>query len=132
MALALCATVIVACDSGQDTAAPPDVQGAVPPREAPVEPPQERPPTPEESSPAGAAPEQIDIDLSLPPDTWSADTAPVEGVGDGKPVLPNLFATPDKKQKTRINAELFRDEENPDVIDSIEGMNVTIERKLGD
>jgi len=122
--------MIAACDSGQNKPASTVERQTVPVREAPPEPRQVEEPGPGESvendTPQGP------LDLTLPVDMWSVDGSAVDGAPNGKAVLPNLFGTQEKKRKTRINAELFRDESNPDVIDSIEGMNVTIERELGD
>jgi len=130
LTLLLIATLIVACDSRQNKPDAKIEREVVPVREVPPAPPQSEESGPGQSGGDVARPGPLD--LSLPADTWSVEGGAVDHAPNGRAVLPNLFDTPEKKRKTRVNAELFRDENNPDVIDSIEGMNVTIERELGD
>jgi len=123
--------VLVACDDERDTAAAVPKEAAAPVRDL-ESPPREKLPPPAEQPQIDAAAETPEIDLSLSPDILTGDDNPAYLEPNGQNVLPNLFDKPGKQQKTRIDAELFRDEDNPDYLDSIEGMNVIIERKLGD
>lgn len=86
----------------------------------------------QETGAAAPAVEKAAIDLSLPPEVLSTVNGSENSSPEKGNKLPNLFVIPDKSKQTSYNAELLREEHNPDIVDSIEGMNLTIERKLGD
>jgi hypothetical protein len=132
VALVLFVTVVASCDNEQRAPVSHPGREAVPAGSASPLPRQQESPAPSGPPQPDAAPEHLDIDLSLPADTAFAQGEPGYSGPYQKNKLPNLFGPPDKQKKTSINAELLRDEKNPDVIESIDGLNLTIERKLGD
>ncbi|MDX1695485.1 MAG: hypothetical protein R3208_17105 [Ketobacteraceae bacterium] len=76
------------------------------------------------SSETDAREEKKKLNLSLPDDlTTPSESQPLKE----KPVLPDMFAR--SEPRTKLGGGVHRDKDNPDLIKSIEGAEVTIEIK---
>ena len=89
------------------------------PRKVAIEPTSEIEPTP-----------KIPLNLKLSPViTTHSDQLDDVSFGDQEK-LPDLFDGGKKRNRTSASARLLRDEENPDLIKSVDGLEVNIERKF--
>jgi hypothetical protein len=82
------------------------------------------------STPQAAAPaENLEpLDLSLPRDLLEGDSGQV--VIDQPDLLPDLFNDPGKERATRLSGKVMLDEDTPQSLESMRGVEVTIERKI--
>ena len=89
---------------------------------ASVEVPVESTPEPEKLPPQS-------LDLSLPPDLSQGESETL--LSRQQPILPNMFEGKEKKESsTRLSGKLLLDEQNPDLMRSVSGAQITVERKL--
>lgn len=57
-----------------------------------------------------------------------ADSASAKPLAEEQGVLPDMFAT--QESRTHLSGGLHRDEENPDLLDSVDGAEISIEIKI--
>lgn len=78
---------------------------------------------PEESS---QAPLNLDISAALQADAEASEDVSFED----KPALPNLFNNLEEERRVSTSAKLLMDPENPDQIKSVDGVEISIQKKL--
>ena len=70
------------------------------------------------------------LDLALPEDFFTGQQASEFDEGNESLILPDMFEPGLFEQRTDVRAKLLLDDEEEDMLDSIDGMQITIEHKL--
>tara|TARA_R110001592_G_C13186793_1_gene751732 strand:- start:6975 stop:7403 length:429 start_codon:yes stop_codon:yes gene_type:complete len=72
----------------------------------------------------------VQLNLDLPRDIVATGDQAGNVLFNEQSKLPDLFGSEKSQNSTSVSTRLLRDEDNPDVVDSIDGLGVHIERKL--
>ena len=90
---------------------------------------------PEASSDVATAPEveltpPAPLNLNFSIDGMAHSDQSEDIVFDNQATLPDFFNREDKQSRTKSSMRILRDQEDPDLVNSIDGLEVNIERKF--